>query len=139
MALNFLFSGRSETDDDNGSLYDPKGRYFDLNKLKETHPHLKTLLSVGGANAGSGKFKEIVKTENNMRTFSRNAIIYMRDRHFDGIDIDWEWPSVIGAKKSFTQLLQVILIEAESYVWAVWCSICQYTVINQMYNKLILI
>lgn len=104
---------RSETDDDNGSLYDPKGRYFDLNKLKETHPHLKTLLSVGGANAGSGKFKEIVKTENNMRTFSRNAIIYMRDRHFDGIDIDWEWPSVIGAKKSFTQLLQIMRDEFE--------------------------
>ena len=104
--LNVTFD-RSETDDDNGSLYEPEGRYFDVNKLKETNPHLKTLLSIGGATAGSAPFKEIVKSEDSMRSFTRNAIIYMRDRKFDGIDLDWEYPGEIGMKQEFTQLLQV--------------------------------
>ena len=99
---------RSQTDDDNGSLYDPKGRYFDINKLKETNTDLKTLLSIGGANAGSAKFKDIVRNEDSIRTFTRNAIIYMRDRKFDGIDIDWEYPGEMGLKKNFTQLVQVL-------------------------------
>ena len=42
-----------------------------------------------------------------MRSFTRNAIIYMRDRKFDGIDLDWEYPGEIGMKQEFTQLLQV--------------------------------
>ena len=89
------------------------GRYFDVNKLKETNPHLKTLLSIGGAKAGSAPFREIIKTEDSMRTFTRNAIIYMRDRHFDGIDVDWEYPGEIGKKEEFTQLLQVCSLECD--------------------------
>ena len=97
---------RSETDDDNGSMYDPQGRYFDFNKLKDDFPHLKTLLSVGGQSAGSRGFNQITQSEANMKLFSRNCIIYMRDRGFDGIDIDWEWPGDVN-KEKFTQLLKV--------------------------------
>ena len=102
---------RKYADDDNGSLYDPKGRYFLINKLKEDNPHLKTLLSIGGATAGSDAFQHIVTSENSMREFSRNCIIYLRDRGFDGINIDWEWPSDTNNREEFTQLLQVNVIK----------------------------
>ena len=104
----FLRLERSQTDDDNGSLYEPKGRYFDFNKLKDDNPHLKTLLSIGGQTAGSKDFLEIVRSEDNLRSFARNCIIYLRDRKFDGIDIDWEWPGDVH-KNNFTQLLKVAI------------------------------
>ena len=87
-------------------MYDPQGRYFDFNKIKDDFPHLKTLLSVGGQSAGSRGFNQITQSVANMKLFSRNCIIYMRDRGFDGIDIDWEWPGDVN-KDKFSQLLKV--------------------------------
>jgi chitinase len=93
-------------DDDNGQLDNKKGRYFDFNKLKIEHPNLVTLLSIGGASAGSSGFVSIVRSPETMKLFSRNVAIYLRDRDFDGIDIDWEWPNDIYRNK-YTQLLKV--------------------------------
>ena len=44
-----------------------------------------------------------------MKLFSRNVAIYLRDRDFDGIDIDWEWPGDLYRNK-YTALLEVKLI-----------------------------
>ena len=65
-----------------------------------------TLLSVGGANARNGGFIQIVNSPETMKLFSKNVAIYLRDRDFDGIDIDWEWPDDVYRNK-YTQLLQV--------------------------------
>ncbi|XP_060606686.1 uncharacterized protein LOC132758983 isoform X2 [Ruditapes philippinarum] len=102
----------SQNDDDNGQLVTKKGRYFDFNKLKIEHPNLVTLLSIGGASAGSGGFVSIVRSPETMKLFSRNVAIYLRDRDFDGIDIDWEWPDDIYRNK-FTQLLKIMRLEFE--------------------------
>lgn len=97
----------SQNDDDNGQLVNKKGRYFDFNKLKIEHPHLVTLLSVGGASAKNGGFIQVVNSPETMKLFSRNVAIYLRDRDFDGIDVDWEWPDDIY-KDRYTVLLQTM-------------------------------
>lgn len=96
----------SEIDDDNGQSVNKKGRYFDFNKLKLENPELVTLLSIGGASANSGGFMQIVQSPETMKAFSRNVVIYLRDRDFDGFDIDWEWPNDIYREK-FSALLKV--------------------------------
>ncbi|XP_052241370.1 chitinase-3-like protein 2 [Dreissena polymorpha] len=97
--------------DDNGSLTNTQGRYFEFNKLKIQHPELVTLLSIGGAN-GKG-FYQIVANEASMTTFARNVAIYLRDRDFEGIDIDWEWPMELYRNK-FTTLLEVFRQEFDA-------------------------
>jgi chitinase len=107
---------RSQTADDNGSLTNKQGRYFEFNKLKIKNPELVTLLSIGGAN-GKG-FYQIVANEASMATFARNVAIYLRDRDFDGIDIDWEWPMEIYRNK-FTTMLQVMCLALNFVAWSI--------------------
>ncbi|WAR04009.1 CHIA-like protein [Mya arenaria] len=94
---------KSEIGDDNGSLINKQGRYFEFNKLKIRNSELVTLLSIGGAN-GKGWF-QVVASETSMQTFAKNVAIFLRDRDFDGIDLDWEYPLELYRNK-FTQLLQ---------------------------------
>ncbi|XP_053383573.1 acidic mammalian chitinase-like [Mercenaria mercenaria] len=42
-----------------------------------------------------------------MKLFSRNVAIYLRDRDFDGIDVDWEWPNDIYRNK-YSTLLKIM-------------------------------
>ncbi|WAR04007.1 CHIA-like protein [Mya arenaria] len=102
---------KSEIGDDNGSLTNKQGRYFEFNKLKIRHSELVTLLSIGGAN-GKGWF-QVVASETSMQTFAKNVAIFLRDRDFDGIDLDWEYPLELYRNK-FTQLLQVFRREFEN-------------------------
>ncbi|HEX5498018.1 MAG TPA: glycosyl hydrolase family 18 protein, partial [Thermomicrobiales bacterium] len=41
---------------------DPVGNFRQIEELKERHPHLRTLISIGGW-AGSGRFSDAVATE----------------------------------------------------------------------------
>lgn len=63
--------------------------------LKQRHPHLKTLLSIGGY-ANSRYFSDVALTEMSRTTFARSCIQLMKDYAFDGIDIDWEKPVAGG-------------------------------------------
>ncbi|XP_052798455.1 chitinase-3-like protein 1 [Mya arenaria] len=96
---------KSQPDDDDGTVWTKRGRYFTFNKLKADCPGLKTLLSVGGA-YGHG-FPLVVANADAMRTFARNAALYARDRDFDGIDIDWEYPRKLYREK-FLDLIKVL-------------------------------
>ncbi|WAR04010.1 CHIT1-like protein [Mya arenaria] len=99
---------KSQPDDDDGTVWTKRGRYFTFNKLKADCPGLKTLLSVGGA-YGHG-FPLVVANADAMRTFARNAALYARDRDFDGIDIDWEYPRKLYREK-FLDLIKAWAID----------------------------
>jgi chitinase len=65
-----------------------------LQLLKERHPHLRTLISLGGWTGSSG-FSDVASTEEGRREFVASAIELFLTRWpgvFDGIDIDWEYP-----------------------------------------------
>src|SRR5215207_2661256 len=67
------------------------GNFLDLRMLKERHPHLKTLISMGGW-TGSGRFSDACATEQGRRELAASCIELFLTRWpgvFDGIDIDW--------------------------------------------------
>ena len=56
--------------------------------LKQKH-NVKVLLAVGGWNFGSGPFSDMVKDDVTRRNFVQDATRFIRDRGFDGLDLDW--------------------------------------------------
>lgn len=85
--------------------------YERVNDLKKQKPELRTLLAVGGWNLGSAPFTEMVATEASRQKFALNAVDFLRNRSFDGLEMDWEYPGGRGSppedKQRFTALLKV--------------------------------
>jgi GH18 family chitinase len=78
-----------------------KGAYNQINNvLKRQHPHLKTLISVGGWTL-SGRFSDVALTASSRAVFAQSCVEFLRTYGFDGIDIDWEYP-VAGGLESNT-------------------------------------
>jgi chitinase len=74
------------------------GNFLDILRLKDRHPHLKTLISMGGW-TGSGRFSDACATPDVLRKFVASCIELYITRWpgvFDGIDIDWEYPVCCG-------------------------------------------
>ncbi|KAK4231705.1 endochitinase 1 [Podospora fimiseda] len=82
--------------------------------LKQKHRHLKTLLSIGGWTFSS-KFPSIASTESGRRKFCSSAINLMKDWGFDGLDIDWEYPSSAKEASDLVLLLRTCRHALDSY------------------------
>ncbi|MFA5999066.1 MAG: glycoside hydrolase family 18 protein [Candidatus Babeliales bacterium] len=87
------------------------GHFGELLQLKQKHPHLKILLSIGGGShskhlpeiARGGMTKQFVKSAvklldeyeynfNHSGDGSEKQHSFLYSELFDGIDLDWEWP-----------------------------------------------
>nr|CAD7195617.1 unnamed protein product [Timema douglasi] len=87
--------------------------YNRLNLLKQQNPNLKTLISIGGEDAGSAIFSRVFNSEELRAMFVDNAVIFVEENGFDGLDIDWEFPgegtgSSTSDKVAFTDTLEDI-------------------------------
>ena len=80
----------------------PHGLFNQITLLKQKHPHLKFLMSVGGW-ADSDLFYEMAAGNESRRTFVESSAAFLKSYpQFDGIDIDWEHP-VIGGQERLGQ------------------------------------
>lgn len=100
----------------------PRGSFNQLRKLKAKHPHLKTLISVGGWTL-SGPFSDVALTEASRTKFAKSAVAFMTKHGFAGIDIDWEYPVGGGLesnkarpedKQNYTLLLAALRKELDT-------------------------
>lgn len=98
-----------------GDSWDPeslRGNFHQLIKLKERYPHIKTLISVGGW-TWSWRFPSVAVTESARQKFAKSCAEFVIKYKFDGVDIDWEYPTAAD-KHNFTLLLAALRQKLDS-------------------------
>ncbi|CAH0564615.1 unnamed protein product [Brassicogethes aeneus] len=116
-AFGWLKKGKLSSFESNDETKDGKvGLYERIQKLKKGNPKLKTLLAIGGWSFGTQKFKDMSATRYSRQTFIYSAIPFLRQRGFDGLDLDWEYPKGSADKKNYVHLLKELreAFEAEA-------------------------
>ncbi len=69
-----------------------------LQKLKQTRPDLRTLVSIGGW-TDSGPFSDMALMDESRAKFAKSCVGFLRKYDLDGVDIDWEFPGGGGFEK----------------------------------------
>ncbi|MCZ2526147.1 chitinase C-terminal domain-containing protein [Streptomyces sp. HB2AG] len=78
--------------------YSYKGHFNLLNKFKKQHPNVKTLISVGGWADSSGFYTMATNADGSVNqagidTFADSAVAFVKKYGFNGLDIDYEYPT----------------------------------------------
>ncbi|KAM5353904.1 hypothetical protein ACJ41O_000554 [Fusarium nematophilum] len=84
-----------------------KGCLAAIAKLKTEHPHIKTIVSVGGGSSSS-EFPALAESEEARRTFAQQAKEFCDAHQLNGVDIDWEHPQTPEAGQNYLLFLQAI-------------------------------
>jgi chitinase len=110
--INYAFSnienGRMVT----GFSDDDKNFAF-LTSLKQQNPSLTVLVSVGGW-LWSTNFSDVSLTSQSRKLFIQSVVEFLTHYNLDGLDIDWEYPGMVGSghpfraedKQNFTLLIK---------------------------------
>ena len=90
----------------------------DFKKLKSKFPNLKTMFAIGGAD-NSDMISGAVKNAAGRKKLVRSCLRFFKDYDFDGVDVDWEYPTakekntLVALLKEFrAQLPQGALLSA---------------------------
>jgi chitinase len=71
-----------------------------LSELKNQNPDLKILISIGGW-SWSKHFSDAVLTDTSNKNFASSAVAIVAKYNLDGVDIDWEYPGMIGDSNTY--------------------------------------
>ena len=63
--------------------------------LKKQYPHLKVMLSLGGW-GGCETCSDIFNNADNRKAFAQSTLAIIKEYQTDGIDLDWEYPTIAG-------------------------------------------
>ncbi|ORX64388.1 glycoside hydrolase, partial [Anaeromyces robustus] len=73
--------------------------------VKLKYPNLKTVISIGGENSAS-RFSTITKTNASIAKAARNIVNFCNNYGFDGVDLDWEFPSSPEESNQYLNLVK---------------------------------
>ena len=86
-----------------------------LAAYKQDYPELKLLLFIGGWGANGNGFSEMAKDPDKRALFCSECLRICNDYNFDGVDIDWEYPTYAaegnGADPSDTGNFTILMQE----------------------------
>lgn len=91
---------------------DPEN-YEKVLALREKNPDLQILLAIGGWAFGSTPFKELTSNVFRMNQFVYEAIEFLRDYQFNGLDVDWEYPRGADDRAAYVNLLRELRVAFE--------------------------
>lgn len=74
--------------------------------LKKHNKDLKALIGIGGSEEGPKALSSLVSTPNRRAAFKKNAVTFLRNYNFDGLDMDWQFPKTKD-KVNFVQFMKV--------------------------------
>jgi chitinase len=97
--INYAFANIQDGRIVTGSPVD-EANFATLVGLKQQNPSLKILVSVGGW-TWSGNFSDTVLTTQSRRRFIDSVVEFVDRYKLDGLDIDWEYPGMIGDNNRF--------------------------------------
>ncbi|KAI9589655.1 hypothetical protein GQX74_007823 [Glossina fuscipes] len=95
-----------------------QGGYAKFTGLKTYNKQLKTMIAIGGWNEASSRFSPLVANPERRQKFIKNILKFLRQNHFDGIDLDWEYPAhreggKPGDRDNYAQFVQELRAEFE--------------------------
>ncbi|CAH1110937.1 unnamed protein product [Psylliodes chrysocephalus] len=106
-SLLILDKWESNDENDGGHYHG----FRNLANLRKVNPELKTLVSLGGWNAGSKNFSGVSADPVKRQRLVQDSMRLIEKYNFDGFDIDWEYPTLRDKahpedKENFVELLK---------------------------------
>ncbi|XP_059062527.1 probable chitinase 2 [Achroia grisella] len=106
LCTHLVYSFAGLNPDTNGiKIMDPwldiekeSGAYNQMVGLKNRYPHLKVTIAIGGWNEGSEKYSAMASKKESREAFIGSVMAFLEKYKFDGLDLDWEYPSKRGGK-----------------------------------------
>ena len=71
-----------------------------LSEMRGLNPELKVLISIGGW-TWSKNFSDAVLTDTSTQNFASSEVAIVAKYNLDGVDIDWEYPGMIGDSNTY--------------------------------------
>ncbi|KAK2718198.1 acidic mammalian chitinase-like isoform X2 [Artemia franciscana] len=87
-----------------------RGAYERFVALKNQNPRAKAILAIGGWNEGSVKYSYMAASPERRKGFVDSVVPFLQRYGFDGLDMDWEYPTQRGGvaedRENFIELLR---------------------------------
>ncbi|XP_067002961.2 probable chitinase 2 isoform X2 [Anabrus simplex] len=97
------------------------GSFRKITALKNTFPHLKVTLAIGGWNEGSANYSLMASTPTRRQQFIKSVVTMLKEYNFDGLDLDWEYPGMREGKpedkENFVHLVKELREEFDKHNW----------------------